>query len=135
MNLGLPFLAAAGIGYLLLLFLLATAVDRGMLPARLVRHPLVPALALGVYASSWSFYGSVGFARRQGFLFLTIYLGVTLACLVIPVVWMPILRLAREHQLTSLADLFAFRYRTPWVGAAVTIFLLAGTLPYLAGRW
>ena len=128
----LPLLAAAGIGYLLLLFLIATAVDRGLLPARIARHRIVNALALGVYASSWSFYGSVGFARRQGYLFLTIYLGVTLACLVMPVLWMPILRLVREHQLTSLADLFAFRYRTPWVGAIVTVFMLAGSLPYLA---
>ena len=131
MNLSLLTLGLAGIAYLLLLFLVATAVDRGRFP-KLARHPLTAALGLGVYASSWSFYGSVGFARTQGYLFLTIYLGVTLACLLVPVLWTPVLRLAREHQLTSLADLFAFRYRSPGVGAIVTIFMLAGALPYLA---
>src|SRR5262249_10480023 len=35
-------------------------------------------------------------------------------------------------RLASLADLFAFRYRSPGVGAATTLFLLAGSLPYLA---
>ncbi|MBS2025585.1 MAG: GHKL domain-containing protein [Deltaproteobacteria bacterium] len=125
-------LALAGVAYLLLLCGVALAVDRGLVPARIAKHPLVSALALGVYASSWSFYGSVGFARRQGYVFLTIYLGVTLAALVVPQVWLPVLRLARERQLSSLADLFAFRYRSPWVGPLVTLFMLAGALPYLA---
>lgn len=131
MKLGLPLLAFAGLAWLLVLFLVATVVERGGLKG-VARHPLTAALGLGVYASSWSFYGSVGFAKTQGYLFLTIYLGVTLACLLVPVLWTPVLRLAREHQLTSLADLFAFRYRSPLVGPLVTVFMLAGSLPYLA---
>ena len=45
---------------------------------------------------------------------------------------MPLLRLMREHQLTSLADLFAFRYSSQLAGVLVTLFMLAGTLPYIA---
>lgn len=67
----------AGVGYLLLLFLIAYAAERGWLPSKLARHPLTYTLSLGVYATSWSFYGSVGFAQAQGYSFLTIYLGVT----------------------------------------------------------
>src|SRR5215510_6327427 len=107
--------------YLAVLFLLAEATERGWIPTRIARHPWVGALSLGVYASTWTYYGSVGFAGAEGFRFLTIYLGVTLACLLVPVVWLPVLRLSREHQLASLADLFAFRYRSAPVGVAVTL--------------
>ena len=118
--------------YLGLLFLLAEATERGWIPTRIAHHPWVSALSLGVYASTWSYYGSVGFAGSEGFRYLTIYLGVSLSCLLVPVVWLPILRLSRDHQLASLADLFAFRYRSAHAGVAVTLFLLIGSLPYLA---
>jgi Na+/proline symporter/signal transduction histidine kinase len=130
MTLGI--LGAATFAYWLLLFLVAYLAERGRMPARLRHHPLVYALSLGVYASTWTYYGSVGFARHEGFSFLTVYLGPTLACLAIPVIWLPILRLTREHQLTSLADLFAFRYRSQLAGVLVTFVMLAGSVPYLA---
>jgi len=102
-------LFAAAVGYLLLLFLIAYATERGVISQRVARHPLTYALSLGVYASSWTYYGSVGFAKANGYNFLTIYLGVTLSCLLVPVLWIPIMRVVRDHQLTSLADLSAFR--------------------------
>ncbi|MFA5626654.1 MAG: ATP-binding protein [Thiohalomonadaceae bacterium] len=121
-----------GVSYLLLLFFIAYATERGWLPAKLARHPFTYTLSLGVYATSWSFYGSVGFAQQQGYNFLTIYLGVTLAFLLTPILLRPILRLTREYQLASLADLFAFRYQSQLAGVLVTLFMLAGILPYLA---
>jgi len=125
-------LFALAMGYLLLLFLIAYATERGLVPASVSRHPLTYALSLGVYASSWTYYGSVGFARAQGYNFLTIYLGVTLSCLLVPFLWMPVLRVIREYQLTSLADLFAFRYQSQSAGALVAVFMIACNLPYLA---
>jgi len=125
-------LFGVAVAYLLLLFGVAYATERGLLPVRVVRHPLTYSLSLGVYATSWTYSGSVGFARSQGYAFLTIYLGVTLACLLVPVLWEPVLRLCREHQLTSLADLFAFRFQSQGAGVLVTVFMLAGNLPYLA---
>jgi len=122
----------AGVLYLALLFLIAYAAEREWLPAGLARHPLTYALSLGVYATSWSFYGSVGFAQEEGYSFLTIYLGVTLAFLLTPVLLQPILRLTREFQLASLADLFAFRYHSQLAGILVTLFMLTGALPYIA---
>jgi hypothetical protein len=89
-------------------------------------------LSLGVYATTWSFYGSVGYADSNGFMFLAVYLGLTLAFILSPVLLSPILRLVREYQLTSLADLFAFRYRSQTAGVLVTLFMLAGTLPYIS---
>lgn len=132
MGLDLATLFGAGIVYLLLLFLLAHAADTGRIAERWINNPWTYTLSLGVYATSWSFYGSVGFAAENGFLFLTIYLGVTLAFLLGPVLLEPILRLTREFQLASLADLFAFRYRSQWAGVLVTLFMLMGALPYIA---
>src|SRR5690606_33308279 len=96
------------------------------------RHPLTYVLSLGVYATSWTYYGSVGFAQTHGYNFLTIYIGVTLAFALTPVLLMPILRLTREYQLTSLADLLAFRYRSQATGVLVTLFMLVGILPYIS---
>ncbi len=132
MTLELSHLFLAGFSYLVLLFLVAHATDRGWIPARWVSHPLTYTLSLGVYATSWSYYGSVGFADSDGYLFLTIYLGVTLALLLAPLLLRPMLQLTAEYQLSSLADLFAFRYRSQAAGVLVTLFMLVGTLPYIA---
>jgi hypothetical protein len=132
MTLELGPLVAASVAYLLVLFLVAYAAERGRIPPRITQHPLVYALALGVYAMSWFYFGSVGYAARHGFRYLGIYLGITLACLLVPVLWRPLLKLTRELQLTSQADVLAFRYPGQTTGTAVTLFMLAGSLPYLA---
>jgi Na+/proline symporter/signal transduction histidine kinase len=124
--------ASVGVAYLVLLFLIAHAADRGKIPERWVNNPWVYTLSLGVYATSWSYYGSVGFAAEHGFDFLTVYLGVTLAFVLSPVLLKPILQLTREYQLSSLADVFAFRFRSQFAGMLVTLFMLLGTLPYIA---
>ncbi len=132
MTFNLPLLMMAAFSYMLLLFFIAYSADQGWISKKVVRHPLTFSLSLGVYATSWSYYGSVGFAEEQGYNFLTVYIGVTFAFLLAPVLLMPILRLTREYQLTSLADLFAFRYRSQVAGILVTLFMLLGSLPYIA---
>lgn len=124
-------LALAAVAYLLLLFLIAYATERWM-PERYSRHPLLYVLSLGVYTTTWSYYGSVGFAAEQGVLFLTIYLGVTLAFILTPLLLLPLLRLVRRHQLTSVADVFAFRFDSQLAGILVTLMALMGILPYIA---
>lgn len=128
----LSLLFTAGVIYLLALSLIAHTADRGIIPSHWINNPWVYTLSLGVYATSWSFYGSVGFAQSHGFQFIAIYIGATFAFLLTPVLLRPILRLTSEHQLSSLADLFAFRYRSQLAGVLVTLFMLIGTLPYLA---
>ena len=118
--------------YLGLLFLIATAAEKKWLPSSLVNHPMVYVLSLGVYATSWSFYGSVGLAEREGYTFLAVYLGATIAFLASPILLRPILRLIKEYQLSSLADLLAFRYNSRIAGILVTLFMLTGALPYMA---
>lgn len=132
MTVGLGILAVAAIAYLGILFVIAWGAERGHIPRYISQHPWVYSLSFGVYATSWSFFGTIGYASREGLRYLGIYLGVTLSSILVPVLWRPVLRLTRERQLTSLADLLAFRFPGQRTGAAVTVFMLAGSLPYLA---
>jgi Na+/proline symporter len=118
--------------YLLMLFGVAWVSEKGLIPRWVIRHPLTYTLSLGVYASAWAFYGTVGLAYQYGFGFLASYLGVTGAFLLAPVLLYPILRITRTYQLSSLADLFAFRFRSTWAGVLTTLFMLVGLLPLLA---
>ncbi|MBK1726295.1 ATP-binding protein [Halorhodospira neutriphila] len=132
MAFSLPTLLLCGVAYLGVLFVLAYAVDRRWLPRAVAHHPAFYVFALGVYATTWSYYGSVGFAAEHGIAFLTIYLGVTAAFLLTPVLLAPLLRLTRNQQLTSIADVFAFRFSSQLAGVLVTAIMLAGILPYIA---
>ncbi|OPX54905.1 PAS domain S-box-containing protein [Oceanospirillum multiglobuliferum] len=123
---------AIGVGYLLILFACAYATERQWLPRKLTRHPVVYVLSLGVYASAWAVYGSVGLANQYGYGFLSYYLGVAGAFVLAPVLLVPILRISRTYQLSSLADLFAFRFRSRWIGSLVTVFMLMASMPLLA---
>ncbi len=125
-------LIALGIGYLLLLLTIAWITDRGWLPAKLVRHPAVYVLSLGVYASAWAVYGAVGFAFHHGYNFLSFYVGISGVFLLAPILLAPILRLAQTYQLSSLADLFAYRYRSSTAGGLVTVLMLLGVMPLIA---
>ncbi|KTS72749.1 ATPase [Pseudomonas oryzihabitans] len=119
-------------GYLLIFFGVAWMTEKGWVPRRLVRHPLIYTLSLGVYASAWAFYGTVGLAYDYGYGFLAYYLGLCGAFLLAPVLLYPILRLTRAYQLASLADLFAFRFRSTWAGALTSLGMLIAVLPLLA---
>ena len=119
--------------YLLALFGVAWISERGWIPRRVMRHPLTYTLSLGVYASAWAFYGTVGMAYQYGYGFLASYLGVSGAFLLAPVLLYPILRITHTYQLSSLADLFAFRFRSTAAGTLTTVFMLLGLLPLLAG--
>ncbi len=125
-------LLALGVGYLCLLFLAAYISESGRVPVRWLRHPLVYVLSLGVYVSAWGIYAVVGYAHEQGYNFLAFYLGISGAFLLAPVVLLPILRLAKTYQLGSLADLFAYRYRSQAVGLITTVAMLVGMMPLLA---
>lgn len=119
-------------GYLLFLFATAYMVERKWVPEKWVKHPAIYVLSLGVYASAWAFYGSVGMANEYGYGFLTYYLGISAAFALSPLWLRPILYITTTYQLSSLADLFAFRYRSRLAGAVVTLFTLVFALPLLA---
>jgi PAS domain S-box-containing protein len=117
--------------YLFTLFFAAYSVERNWIPQRLVRHPFIYVMSLGVYASAWAFYGSVGLAHEYGYGYLTYYIGIGGAFALAPVWLKPILRITKSYQLTSLADLFAFRFRSRAAGTFTTLVMLAAILPLI----
>jgi len=132
MSFSITQLVLISISYLITLFAVAWMTERGWIPSKVVRHPITYTLSIGVYASSWAFYGAVGLAYQYGNGFLAIYLGLSGMFLLAPVLLYPIQQLTRTHQLSSLADLFAFRFRSSTAGAITALGLLFASLPLLA---
>ena len=123
---------AAALGYALLLFGIAFLCDRPGRPGWL-RSPLVYTLSISVYCTSWTFYGAVGSAARNGLEFATIYLGPTLVFLGFYTVLRKLLRIRRDNNITSIADLISSRYgKSDAVAALVTVIALFGAAPYIA---
>ena len=108
---------ACALGYLGLLFVVASYGDKTRHFGRegRLRHLIYP-LSLAIYCTSWTFFGSVGFASRTGFEFLTIYLGPILMIGLCSPLIMRIVRLAKAQNITSIADFIAAATarRRPW---------------------
>ncbi|MCB1705483.1 MAG: PAS domain S-box protein [Halioglobus sp.] len=120
------------IAYLTGLFAVAHLADRGIIPERITRHPAVYVLSLGVFAGAMASNGVIALAYQYGYNFLLYYLGVVLMFVVAALLLFPLLRLCRVYQLASLADVLTFRFRSPLVGAAVTVAMCITLLPLLA---
>lgn len=132
MDFDLSTLTLLGSVYLALLFGIAYITDQGWIPAKVVHHPIVYVLSLGVFASVWAYYTSVSIALTDGYGYLANSIGISLAFLFSPLLLKPILELTKTYQLSSLADLMAFRYRSPWAGTATTLAILIGVIPLIA---
>lgn len=127
-------LLLVSVGYAVLLFGVAWWGDRRPLyPDRPWLRPAVYSLALAVYCSSWTFYGAVGTAVRNGIGYLPIYLG---PLLLLIFGWRIIERLAliaRSENTVSIADFISSRYgRSRRLAALVAVIALVGIVPYLA---
>ena len=118
--------------YLSGLFVVALLADRGIIPRRISHHPAVYVLSLGVFAGAMASNGVIEIAGRYGYNFLLYYAGVGLVFVLAVLLLIPLLRLSRVYQLASLADMLTFRFRSPRVGAAVTIAMCLAMLPMLA---
>jgi len=132
MNFELTTIVFLGSGYLAMLFGIAFITERGWIPQSIVRHPIIYVLSLGVFASVWAYYTAVGNAQRDGYGYLAQSIGISLAFLFSPLLLKPLLDLTRTYQLSSLADLMAFRYRSPWAGTVTTLVTLIGVTPLIA---
>src|SRR5204862_6535109 len=67
---------ALALGYVSILFALAWYADRaGRFTKTGDGRPLIYALSLAVYCTSWTFFGSVGLAASTGYNFIPVYLG------------------------------------------------------------
>ena len=120
--------------YLALLFWIARIGDRRRFSmSGWARHPLVYTLALGVYCTSWTFYGLVGTAASKGWYYLPILLGpVLLFTLGFPLL-QRISSVCRQEHIHSIADFISSRYgKRQSVAAIITLIMLTATVPYIA---
>ncbi len=125
---------ALALGYVSGLFALAWYADRNFRSRKgSGGRPVVYALSLAVYCTSWTFFGSVGFSATTGYDFFAVYLGPVLLFVFGWRFLLRIVRVAKSQNITSVADFLAARYgKSQAVGAIVTIIAVAGTLPYIA---
>ncbi|SDY47106.1 Na+/proline symporter [Amycolatopsis xylanica] len=122
------------VAYLAVLFAVAFYGDRRADAGRsLISRGTIYALSLTVYATSWTYYGSVGRAATSGVGFLTTYLGPTLMFGLGWLVLRRIIRISRRNRITSLADFISARYgKSTWLGGLVTVIAVLGVVPYIA---
>lgn len=121
------------LSYLGLLFVLAVYVEkRARVRGGFTNSPWVYALSLAVFFTSWTFYGSVGFAINNGLQFFAIYVG-AIAGLIFGAKALKRMILAKQNlRLTSVADLISTRYRrSQRIAALVTLACLIGLMPYI----
>ncbi|MGH8676555.1 MAG: histidine kinase, partial [Burkholderiales bacterium] len=120
--------------YLGLLFAIAYYADQRADAGRsVIDSPYIYSLSLAVYATAWTFYGSVGRAAEDGVGFLPIYIGPTLMIALWWVVMRKILRISKRNRITSLADFIASRYgKSALLGGVVTVIAVIGILPYIS---
>lgn len=120
--------------YMAVLFAVAWRSDRqGYRPPNRRFGPWAYALSLAIYCTSWTYYGAVGTASRDGWEFLPIYIGPALGIVVLFPVWKRIAAAAKRENIGSIADFIAARYgKSHTLGALVACVAIVGSLPYIA---
>ncbi|GAA5072176.1 hybrid sensor histidine kinase/response regulator [Lysobacter panacisoli] len=124
--------ALASLAWLALMF--GTALYAERRPTVLARHwRHVYALSLAVHCTSWTFYGTVTQAARYGWPLPPTFLGAILLYALGIAFMVRLVRLSRETNATSLADLIATRLgKDAWLAATVTLIAALGLIPYIA---
>lgn len=124
--------ALASLAWLALMFGTALWAERH--PGVLGRHwRHIYALSLAVHCTSWTFYGTVTQASRYGWPLPPTFLGAILLYALAVAFMMRLVRLARDTNATSLADLIATRLgKDAWLAATVTLVAALGLIPYIA---
>lgn len=97
------------------------------------RWAIVYALSLAIHCTSWTFYGTVTQASRSGWWLPPTFIGAIALYLVGAGVLKRMVRLARESNAGSLADLIAARLgRHSGLAALATAVMLLAIIPYIA---
>ena len=135
MNMSVPVWAIIAITalYMALLFGLAYLRDEKARQRDFHQHPMIYALALGVYCTSWTFYGAAGTAATNGWDYLPIYLGPALVFVLFIGVVRRVVAISRHQSITSLSDFLSARYgKSQSVAVIATLAAVMGSLPYIA---
>ena len=133
MNLGLATFASLALVALLFGVAALAEARAGRMKRWPQRRHAAYTMSLGVYCSSWTFYGAVGSAAREGWAYLPIYLGPILLLLGAPRFLARLGQAVADEKATTVSDFIAARFgHDPIVARLVTVIALLGTLPYIA---
>jgi len=127
-------LVFASLAYIALLFAVAHWGDKQNSWAnRASYHPLVYAMSLAIYCTSWTYYGMVGSANTNGWAYFPILLGPMLLFLFgLPMVE-KLVSVSKQQNITSVADFIASRYgKRQRLALFVTLIAALATIPYIA---
>ena len=135
MSLGLATLLALTL--IALLFAVATLVearaDAGRLSLSARSRHRIYTLGLGVYCSSWTFYGAVGSVVREGWSYLPIYSSPCLVLLFAPRFLRKLGDAVAEEHAATISDFISARFgHDPGMARLVTVTALAAIVPYVA---
>jgi PAS domain S-box-containing protein len=127
-------LSLSALAYLGCLFGIAFYGERRRIyPNHRALRPFIYSLALGVYCTSWTFFGAVGSAVRDGWGYLPIYLGPSLVFLFALPFMERLAEVGRAHRVSSIADFIASRFgKSRALAVLVTVIAIAAAIPYIA---
>ncbi|MBB1399928.1 PAS-domain containing protein [Pseudoalteromonas sp. SG44-8] len=131
MTAALIFVALAYIG---ILFWLANWGDKTTpLAKRISHHPFVYSFSLGIYCTSWTYYGSVGTAATSSWSYLPILLGPALLFFFGQGFLRKLVLVSKKQNITTIADFISARYgKRQTTAIMVTMIALLATIPYIA---
>src|SRR5438445_10621846 len=113
---------AAAFGYIGFLFLVASYGDRMSPTQRGRAGTLIYPLSLAIYCTSWTFFGSVGFASRTSVDFLAMYIGPILMIGLCTPLLRRVIQLAKSSYITWIGDFIPSRYgNSPTVAGTVAM--------------
>lgn len=126
-------LIGVSLSYICLLFIIAYVGDKYRHKILQRSQPVIYALTLGVYCTSWSFLGTTAQAAGSMFSHLPIFIGpILLFTLGWPFI-QRIIKTSLKLNVTSIADLLAARFgKSQKLAVIITLVALIGTTPYIA---
>jgi Na+/proline symporter len=94
---------------------------------------VIYSLSLGVFLTSWTFYGSVGRAATSGWDFLSPYIGPILFFMFGHRIIYKVVLIAKRENIGSISDFISSRYgKSRRLAVIVTLIATLGLLPYIA---
>ncbi|WP_099035164.1 PAS domain-containing hybrid sensor histidine kinase/response regulator [Lacimicrobium alkaliphilum] len=122
------------LAYVGALFWLAQRGDHsGSRANTLARHPVIYSLALGIYCTSWTYYGAIGEAAKSQWQYLPILLGPILLFIFGYPMLQKMLLVSKRQNITSVSDFISSRYgKRRSIAVLVTLLMTLATIPYIA---
>ncbi len=128
------FLISVSLAYLGLLFFIAHFGDqRAKNFGAPARRPLIYSLALTIYCTSWSFYGTIGQTAATGWIFPPTYVGSIILFVILGAFLNRLVSAGKKHNISSVADFISSRYgKSHSLATLVTLLATACVVPYIA---